>query len=448
MKRACGEPGQNRILPDLNESLIYSGHAAPGNSASLSFLPTLLDCIKEQCIEFKMPDPASRSNPASSVRVLRLRLKDKHASVLRQKAYWVNQVWNYCNDLSLQVFRREQRSIGNYEIDRYTAGASKAGLDLHSQTIQAISAELVTRRRQCHKVKLRWRVSYGARRSLGWIPFKASALRYHNGQLWLSGIDKPLSLWDSYGVGDYELGAGSISEDARGRWYINITVKVPKRAPGAGKADCGIDLGLKSIAAFSDPALDNIKAQQFYRRMEPKLAMAQRARKKRLVKKIHATIANRRKDHLHKLSAMLVRRFGAIFVGNVNASRLARTAMAKSVLDAGWSALRTMLAYKCDDAGVWFVEVDEAYSTQICSVCDAHSGPKGMKDLGIREWTCQHCGTIHDRDRNAAMNILRRGRATLAAGIAALQGGEDVTSQSAPANQPYNALPFFPAAAA
>lgn len=395
-----------------------------------------------------MLDSASRSNPTANVRVLRLRLKDKHASVLREKAYWVNQVWNYCNDLSLQVFQREHRFIGSYELDHYTAGASKAGIALHSQTIQAVSTELVTRRRQCSKVKLRWRVSRGTRRSLGWIPFKASALRYRNGQLWFSGIDKPLSLWDSYGLGDYKLGAGSISEDARGRWYINITVKVQKRARSAGKADCGIDLGLKSLAAFSDPALNNIEAPQFYRQLEPKLAMAQRARKKRLVKTIYAAIANRRKDHLHKLSTMLVRRYGAIFVGNVNASGLAKTAMAKSVLDAGWSTLRTMLTYKCDDAGVWFVEVDEAYSTQICSVCDARSGPTGKKDLGIREWTCQHCGTTHDRDRNAAMNILRRGRATLAVGVATPSGGEDVTSRFGPASRPCNALPFFPAAAA
>jgi len=144
--------------------------------------------------------------------------------------------------------------------------------------------------------------------------------------------------------------------------------------------------------------------------------MAQRAGKKRLVKTIHAAIANRRRDHLHKLSTVLADSYGAIFVGNVNASGLAKTRMAKSVLDAGWSAFRTMLSYKCDDAGTWFQQVDEAFSTQDCSVCDARSGPKGLQDLGIRAWTCPHCGTTHDRDRNAAMNILRRGRATLAAG--------------------------------
>lgn len=358
--------------------------------------------------------------PVTNTRMLRLRLKDKHAAVLRDRAMWVNQVWNYCNNLQQQVWTREHRFMSGYDFAAYTKGAGKEGIPLHSQTIQGIAEEYATRRKQFKKVKLRWRVSKGSKRSLGWIPFKASALQYRNGQLWMSGIDQPLCLWDSYGLANYDLGAGSISEDARGRWYINITVKVVKQPPTEGKADLGIDLGLKTLAGFSDPALRNVEAQDFYRGAELKLAMAQRANKKRLVKSIHAQIANRRKDHHHKLSTALVKRYGAIFVGNVNGSALVKTRMAKSVLDAGWSMFRTMLSYKCDDAGSWFDEVNESFSTQDCSVCLARSGPKGMKDLGIREWTCPHCGTIHDRDRNSASNILRRGRATLVVGIPVL----------------------------
>jgi transposase len=94
--------------------------------------------------------------------------------------------------------------------------------------------------------------------------------------------------------------------------------------------------------------------------------------------------------------------------------------MAKSVLDAGWSTFRTMLQYKCDDAGVWFDQIDEAYSTQTCSACEARSGPKGLKGLGIREWSCSACGAVHDRDVNAAKIILARGLARLAGGITSL----------------------------
>jgi len=120
-------------------------------------------------------------------------------------------------------------------------------------------------------------------------------------------------------------------------------------------------------------------------------------------------------------STRLVKQHGAIFVDNVNAGGLAKTRMAKSVLDAGWSTFRNMLQYKCvqyksNNAGVWFEEVNEAYSTQDCSACGARSGPKGLKGLGIRGWVCSECVTVHDRDVNAARNILVRGLAHLAEG--------------------------------
>jgi IS605 OrfB family transposase len=177
---------------------------------------------------------------------------------------------------------------------------------------------------------------------------------------------------------------------------------------------------LKTFAAFSDETLPPIEAERFYRDLEPALARAQRARHRKRSRAIHAKIANRRKDFLHKLSTRLIKANGAIFVGNVNASALAKTRQAKSVLDAGRSAFRTMLQYKCDDAGVWFAEVDEAFSTQTCSVCNSRAGPKGREGLGIRGWRCAVCGAIHDRDVNAAHNILAAGHRRLAEGILVL----------------------------
>ena len=344
-----------------------------------------------------------------TVRTLRLRLKDKHSAFLREQSRAVNFVWNFCNELSVKHFERKRAFMSAFDMHAYTKGAGKE-LNLHSQTVQAIQEEFVTRRKQFKRVKLRWRVSSGKRRSLGWIPVKASALRYKSGQVWYSG--QPLSLWDSYGLSNYELGTGSFSEDSRGRWYLNVTVKVKKPAPCEGRESVGIDLGLKDFMALSNG--HKVGAHRFYRDLEETLAVAQRANNKQRVKAIHAKIANRRKDALHKLSTALVAEYGAIFVGNVNASGLAKTQMAKSVLDAGWSTFRTMLQYKCDDAGVWFEEVNEAYSTQTCSVCESRTGPKGLEGLGIREWTCSSCGAEHDRDVNAAKNVLAVGRGRLA----------------------------------
>jgi IS605 OrfB family transposase len=348
------------------------------------------------------------------MKTLRVRIKDKHAKALDALALDVNLVWNYCNELSYKHLQRTGKFFSGYDLQKYTAGATKEGLSINSASVQMIGAELVARRKQFKKAKLRWRTSFGARKSLGWIPFRHDCIAYKNGQLLYAG--QYFGLWDSYGLNQYRLGSGSFSQDARGRWYANICVECAP-TQSAGKASVGIDLGLKDFAAMSDGV--KIEAQKLYRGAEVKLALAQRANKTKQVKKIHAQIANRRKDFLHKLSTNLVNQNGAIFVGNVNASGLAKTRMAKSVLDAGWSMFRTMLHYKSDNAGVLFKEVNEAYSTQTCSCCGSQppERPKGIAGLGIREWTCSECGAHHDRDVNAARNILARGHARLAVGI-------------------------------
>ncbi|MBC7503303.1 MAG: transposase [Herminiimonas sp.] len=230
----------------------------------------------------------------------------------------------------------------------------------------------------------------------------------------------------SYGLSQYKLGFGSFSQDARGRWYANVCVEVPAFVgpikPPELSACVGIDLGLKDFATMSDGF--KVEAQRLYRGTEAKLAVAQRAKKKARVNAIHAQIANRRKDTLDKLSTNLVKQNRAIFVGNVNASGLAKTNMAKSVSDAGWTSFRTMLSYKSIATGVLFEEVNEAYSTQTCSSCGTlpDSRPKGIAGIGIREWTCSECGKHHDRDVNAARDILARGRARLTVGIPVLKG--------------------------
>jgi putative transposase len=370
------------------------------------------------------------SNKSCAIRMLHLRLKDKHAPWLLSLAREVNFVFNYCNDLSMKVFERERRFLSGFEFWPFLKGATCGddGLNLPVQAVQEIAEEYARRRSQHRKVRLAWRRSGGARRSLGWIPFKVRTIRYRGGQVYFAG--RWLSLWDSFGLGDFELRAGSFSEDSRGRWYLNVCVprerKTSKPLIGAildrSVPSVGIDLGLKRFAAFSDPDLPPLDVQRFYRDLEPKLACAQRARKRSRTRAIHAKIANRRKDFLHNLSIQMVKDYGAIFVGNVNASALAKTGHAKSVLDAGWSTFRTMLRYKCDDAGVWFAEVEEAFSTQTCSECKSRTGPKGREGLGIREWQCSVCGAIHDRDVNASHNILAAGHRRLAEGILAPRG--------------------------
>lgn len=312
-------------------------------------------------------------------KTLKIRVKDKHCYSLRRKANAVNFVWNYINALSCRAISEKGKFYSSYDIQNFTRGANKE-LGIHSQTVQMVGAEYVTRRKQFKKIRLSWRKSGGARRSLGWIPLNGQSLKWRNGQLFHDGCY--YGVFDSYGLSEYVFRSGSFNEDARGRWYFNVVVDVEAK-PSKGTGSVGIDLGCKEAAVDSNG--DRVVGRS-YRELEKKLGIAQRAGNKARAKAIHAKIRNRRQDGLHKYSRKLVDENAAIFVGNVSSLRLAKTKMAKSVLDAGWGSLKNMLRYKCDHAGIVFEVIDEAYSTQTCSSCGVipASSPKGRANLGIK----------------------------------------------------------------
>lgn len=372
-------------------------------------------------------EPHNTPTQEPLVRMMRVRVKDKHVKVLLAKSQAVNIVWNFSNELAAKVLDREGRFVGAFELQKYLAGASKEGLAVGSAVFQQVAEQFVVSRKRAKRRQLAWRTSSGARRSLGWIPFKAGALGYKGGQVAFEKIR--LSVWDSYGLSDYAkrrggLGSGNFSEDSRGRWYLNISVQILPSSTFVGPSDerrrstheLGIDLGVKDFATMSDGT--KIGSGRFFQRHEVELAVAQRARNRSRTKAIYAKIANQRKDFLHKLTTDLVRKNKVVIVGNVNSSNVAKTTMAKSMLDAGWSKFRTMLQYKGlpfgDCAGTLVRVVNESYSTQDCSACGARNGPKGQSGLDIRQWTCSTCGVLHDRDVNASRNILLRGQVQLA----------------------------------
>ncbi|WP_159917233.1 RNA-guided endonuclease TnpB family protein [Pantoea sp. 18069] len=351
-------------------------------------------------------------------KTLQLRIKDKHAKVLSAMAREANTVWNFCNETSHRAIREKCTWLSAYDLQKLTAGYSKCdGVQIGSATAQCVCEQYALRRRQFKKAKLRWRVSdpKSSKYSLGWIPFKVGCVKYKAGQVCFAG--HKFSLWDSYGLADYVLRSGSFTQDTRGRWYLNVAVKVLIKI-STGKGSVGIDLGLKEAATASTG--ERIEGR-FYRKLESELGIAQRAHKKHRVKAIHAKIANQRKDMLHKFSTQLVASNAAIFVGDVASAKLVKTKMAKSTLDAGWAMFKTMLEYKSQQAGVVFEVVNESYSTQTCSCCWGipASSPRGRAGLRIREWVCSDCGTVHDRDINAAQNILAAGHRRLAGGITA-----------------------------
>jgi len=339
----------------------------------------------------------------------RFRLREKHARELNRQARAVNFVWNFANETQRKAVKDGRRWFSGYDLEKLAAGTSK-DLDLHAHTIARTCSQYARSREQHKRPWLRWR----GKKSLGWVPFNTGHVTFDGNVFTFRGVRyEPMHLRDlAPGV---KFGAGSFSADSRGRWYINvpIVVECAKVAPAGA---VGIDLGLKTLATLSNG--DVVGTPAFYRKSEAPLAVAHRGRKSKRVRTIHAKIKNRRKDFLHKASATIARENGLIIVGDVSPSKIAKTQMAKSALDAGWSDFKTMLSYKSMRNGGTYFEVAEAYSTQCCSMCGTlpASRPRGIAALGIREWTCSNCGSVHDRDVNAARNILRAGRRALVGG--------------------------------
>jgi len=166
----------------------------------------------------------------------------------------------------------------------------------------------------------------------------------------------------------------------------------------------GVDLGLTNIATLSDGSV--VSNQKFFAQKEKALGMAERAKKKKLAKSIYKKIRNQRRDYLHKESSKIVKKYGSIYVGDLNIRALFRSRLSKSGTDAGLGLFKWMLEYKAIRLGVRYEVVSEAYSTVTCSGCLCRTGPRGLGALGVREWVCGLCGMSHDRDVNAAQNIL------------------------------------------
>ena len=358
-------------------------------------------------------------------KTLKVRVKDKHSKVLSRMAFEVNQVWNAANELSANYSWVPVPGVGfmncntsEYDLQKELKSIrAERGLSIGAATVQSVIAQHAKSRRQFKRNKLQWRRSSGSKRSLGWIPFKKAGVKLVNGQIRFCG--EYFCVGDSHDLSQYTMGSGSFSQDARGRWYFNTTVKVETK-PSEGRASVGIDLGLKTTATCSDGMV--FERRRITDEFAKELAVAQRANKSRRVKSIHARIKHTRQDAIHKFTTRMVENYGAIFVGDVSSKALVKTKMAKSVLDTGWGMLKTQLEYKAMARSVVFEEVREKYTTQTCSCCGAISAnsPKGRAGLRIREWTCAGCGTLHDRDVNAAKNILALGHERLAVGIPVL----------------------------
>ncbi|WP_405085065.1 RNA-guided endonuclease InsQ/TnpB family protein [Microbispora sp. NBC_01389] len=210
----------------------------------------------------------------------------------------------------------------------------------------------------------------------------------------------------------------TVVKDAAGRYFASFVVEVAGQPLPPVEPETGIDLGLTAFAVLSNG--QKIDAPRFLRRAEKKLKRLQRAlsrttkgsnnraKARQKVARRHAKVADARREFHHQESTKIIRENQTVIVEDLAVKGLARTRLAKSVHDAGWSAFVGMLEYKAALYGRVFHRINRWFpSSKLCSACGTVTA---TMPLSVREWTCP-CGAVHDRDVNAARNILAAGRA-------------------------------------
>ncbi|MCX4906082.1 RNA-guided endonuclease TnpB family protein [Streptomyces sp. NBC_00878] len=264
------------------------------------------------------------------------------------------------------------------------------------------------------------------KRSKDSAEYTRSAFRFSNEQLVLAKMSEPLAIaWSRPLPEEAEPSTVTVSRDRAGRWFVSLLVEATIAPGPATDTAVGLDAGLTSLVTLSTG--EKITNPKFERKDRARLGKAQQqlSRKARgsknwekarvEVARVHARIADRRRDFLHKLTTRLVRENQTIVIEDLTVrSMLGNRTLARAISDASWTELRSLLEYKCAWYGRELIAIDRFFpSSKTCSACGLI---RGELSLSVRHWTCEGCGTRHDRDHNAAKTILAAGLAVSACG--------------------------------
>ncbi|KUO00087.1 RNA-guided endonuclease InsQ/TnpB family protein [Streptomyces caeruleatus] len=282
--------------------------------------------------------------------------------------------------------------------------------------------------------------------------YTSSAFRFRNGKLTLAKMTEPLDIvWSRSLPEGASPSMVTVSQDSAGRWHVSLLCEDPsvKPLPATGTA-IGVDAGLDHLLTLSTG--EKITNPRHERRDRCRLAKAQRQhgrkatgsnnreKARRKVAKVHARIADRRRDHLHQITTRLVRENQTIVIEDLTVRNLLKNGrLARAISDAAWSEFRSLLEYKAHWYGREVIAVDRWFpSSKLCSTCGSL---QDKMPLNVRIWTCASCGTAHDRDVNAAKNLLAAGLAVSACGAGvrpqrSTPGGQSATKQEALRREP------------
>ncbi|WP_406382537.1 RNA-guided endonuclease InsQ/TnpB family protein [Streptomyces sp. NBC_01618] len=290
------------------------------------------------------------------------------------------------------------------------------------------------------------------KRSRASAEYTTSGFRYRDGELTLAKMKEPLDIRWSRPLPEGAVPSTvTVTQDAAGRWYVSMLCDDPRVRPlPAVDTAVGIDVGLTSLLTLSTG--EKITNPRHERKDRARLAKAQRVLAKKTkgsanrvkarikVAKIHARIADRRRDHLHKLTTRLVRENQTLVIEDLTVRNMVKNrSLARAISDASWAEFRSMLEYKAAWYGREVITVDRFFpSSKLCSHCGALAA---SMPLHVRTWTCDSCGVTHDRDGNAAHNVLAAGLAVSVCGAGVrpqrrTPGGQSATKQKIPRREP------------
>jgi putative transposase len=272
--------------------------------------------------------------------------------------------------------------------------------------------------------------------------YVANAFTWDGSALTLAKMDAPLPIvWHRPLPEGAKPSSVTVSRDSAGRYFVSILVWEKITPLPVTPKMVGLDLGLKSFVVTSDG--EEVTNPKYFARDEQRLARAQRrlARKKKgsknrskaraKVARIHARIADCRRNYQHHLSARIIHENQVVCAESLAVKNMVKNShLAKAISDVGWGEFVRQLDYKAGWYGRTLVKIDQWYpSSKTCSVCK-HVLPD--LDLAVREWVCPACGTTHQRDHNAAKNVLAEGLSVLAACGGSVRHAEARASHAAP----------------